>query len=89
MNAEMVILTYKVWRLLNRKHLVTKARMEKAVGKVPILQAVKAVEDAYGVHVTKDEHGYHMDETAAKAPTSRKPKAKKATKPAAKKKSAA
>lgn len=82
MNATEVLLVHKVWRLLNRKHQVTSARLAKAIGKVPAIQAVKSVEDAYGVHIEKSEDSYHMVETDAKAPAAktRKTPVKKAAK---------
>jgi hypothetical protein len=67
---------------------VTSARFEKAIGKEPALQVVKSIEDAYHVSIEKTEGGYHMTETSAKHPVARKVKAKKATKVAAKKKTA-
>jgi hypothetical protein len=88
MNATQITLLHKAWRLLNRKWFVTPARLEKTIGKEPVLQVVKSIEDAYHVSIEKTEGGYHMTETSAKQPVARKAKAKKATKVAAKKKTA-
>jgi hypothetical protein len=91
MNAFEIVRTYKVWRLLNRKHHVTETRLAKAVGKTPVLHAIKSVEDSFHVTIEKTEQGYHMVESEAKAPAPRARKApvKKATKKAPSKKKAA
>ena len=91
MNASEVVMTYKVWRLLNRKHHVTETRLAKAIGKTPALHAIKSVEDSFHVTIEKTEEGFHMVETEAKAPAARTRKApvkKAAKKTAAKKKTA-
>jgi hypothetical protein len=88
MNATQITLLHRAWHLLNRKWFVTPARFEKTIGKEPALQVVKSIEDAYHVSIEKTEAGYHMTETSARQPVARKVKAKKATKVAAKKKTA-
>lgn len=91
MNGTEVVMTYKVWRLLNRKHNVTEARLAKAIGKKPALHAIKSVEDSFHVTIQKTEDGYHMVESEAKAPAPRARKAptNKVTKKGAGKKKAA
>lgn len=74
MDAAMIIVIHKAWRLLNRKWTVTEARFAKEIGKTPVLHVTKGIEDAYGLKVEKTEDGYHLRETSAKAPTARTPK---------------
>lgn len=84
-------MTYKVWRLLNRKHHVTEIRLAKVIGKTPAFHAIKSVEDSFRVTVKKTEQGYHMVESEAMTPAARARKAplKKAAKKAPAKKKAA
>jgi hypothetical protein len=77
MNATQITLLHKTWRLLNRKWFVTPARLEKAIGKEPAAQIVKRIEDAYHISIEKTEQGFHMSETSAKQPATRKAKAAK------------
>jgi len=89
MNANQITLAYRTWRLLNRKWTVSPKRLQKSIGKEPALQVVKIVEDAFHVSIEKTESGYHMTETSAKQPAPPKANAKKTTRVAAKKKTAA
>ena len=88
MNSSEIKLTHRVWMLLNRKDLVTHARLAKLIKKEPPMHALKRLEDAYQVTVEKTDTGYRLKETEAKKPVARKGKAKKTSKVATKKKTA-
>lgn len=92
MNASEVVMVYKLFRLFNRKWFVTEARLARAIGKTPAIQAVKSVEDSFHVSIEKLEQGYHMESTEAKKPAPRAAKktpAKKAAKKVVAKKAVA
>ena len=54
MNSVEIKLTHRVWMLLNRKDLVTHARLAKLIKKEPPMHALKRVEDAYQVTIEKE-----------------------------------
>ena len=72
MNSAEIKLIHRVWMLLNRKNVVTPARLTKLIKKEPAMHVIKRLEDAYGVTIEKTNSGYHMKETEAVTPPVKK-----------------